>query len=410
MWTRVRDDKGRRVEGDAFWKLLRGEHQVTTKVELLDTDFRVEDIIYSSDRSNEVTNFISDGSIDVDKTRGTRRTAELTLLNPTSDFTPTMKDDDWDGKLYLNRMIRIWRGVYYGRSPLYVPCGTFMTDNIDVLVEQNMSLVNLTLSDRWKMLTKSFFGNNKTYEKGTYYNTIIRDLLEGAGIVGVSEVDNLDKLSTRTEADKKTNAKIQFKIGDSRGDKLKELCDRWDIDAYFDPMGKFVTEDRLDPEDRDVVWRFYSGPIEDGRNGRLVSLRRSFNDDNLYNHVIVIGTGGQDGEEKKKVWRAERRNTDKKSVTNIDRIGDRVKLIQSDRIGSDTEAERTLNRAWKMRLQLSESVEIQAISNPALEADDMIRITETEHARLDDTFRIQRFNIPLVSSLQTIQAVNIIRW
>jgi hypothetical protein len=420
MWRAVyTNDSGKPISNsNNFFETIKGDHRVTTKIQLLDTDFNGVDggTIYSSDFATTVTgpnisNFVSDGNIDVDVSRGTRRTAELTILNPTDDFTPSMKDDAWDGKLYLNRMVRIWRGCYYGNMPLYVPGGTFMIDTIDVLVEQNMSMVNLTMSDRWKMLTKSLYGYDKVYAKNTLYLDIIIDLLQGAGIdLSGKWGANLDHLPERTSDEKRTGGKVNFKIGDSRGDRLKALCDRWDIDAYFNPMGVFTTEDRLDHNDKDVVWRFYSSQSSDAANGRLVSIRRSFNDDNLYNHVIIIGTGGQEGQEKKKVYKSVKMNTRPESVTNIDRIGDRVYLKQSDSISSLAEADRAAERAWKLRSQVSETIEAKVISNPALEAGDVVGFKEMEHAKLNDTYRVQRFNVPLISSLQTIQCANIIRW
>jgi hypothetical protein len=414
MWRAVYNKQGRQIENDdVFFKALRSDYVVTSMVELLDTDFRSVEggTIFSADQEDEITNFISDGSIDVDTTRGTRRTSELTLLNPTADFTPSMRNDDWDGKLYLNRMVRIWRGLYYAGQPLYIPVGTFLVDNIDVIVEQNMSLVNLTMSDRWKMIQKSFYGANRKYLKNTLYTDIISDMLQAAQINLNGRFGAvIDNLHGRDPDDRRTNVNIVFKTGDSRGEKLKEMCDRWDIDAYFDPMGIFRAEDRRDARDKNTVWTFKSSPIdEDGHNGGLVSLTRSFNDDNLYNHVIVVGTGGQDGERKKRTIRATRENNNPFSVTNIDRIGDRVYLFQSDKISTQNEANRALNRAWRLRFQLSESIEAKVISNPALEGDDVVRIVETEHAKLDDTYRLQRFDVPLVSSLQTITAVNIIR-
>jgi hypothetical protein len=413
MWKAVYNAEGRQIDNDwVFFHALRRAHQVTTKIELLNTDWREVEggTIFSSEKTNEVTNFISDGNVDVDTTRGTRRTAEFTLLNPTHEFTPSMRNNDWDGKLYLNRMLRIWRGLYVNGQALYVPVGTMMVDNIDVQVEQNMSLVNLTLSDRWKMIAKSYYGSNKQYPKDTLYVDIIIDMLQAAQIdLNGRHGAVIDNLGTRDAADKRTNGKIQFQVGDSRGDKLKELCRKWGIDVYFNPMGVFVAEDRRDPKDRKVVWDFYSGEQQDGESGRLISLRRSFNDDNLYNHVIVVGTGGQDDKKKKDTVRVSREDNSPTSVTNIDRIGDRVYLIQSDTISTVAEANRALDRAWRLRFQLSEQVEAQVISNPALEGDDVIRVTERRHAQLDDTFRLQRFNVPLVTSLQTIQAVNIIR-
>lgn len=395
----------------AFFQTLREEHQITSKVSLLDTDFnQIEGgELYGADitdKANDISNLIADGNIDVDTTRGTRRTAELTILNPTAEFTPALEDfqpdGPWVGKIYLNRVVRIYRGLYVGRQPLYVPVGTFLIDACDVEVQQNMSQVVLTMSDMWKKLTKSYFARPVSYPAGTTYNLIIAEFLNAAG--GDQPLaPNLDNLNNRATEDKTLGSAIKFEQGDSRGDKLKELAQKWDIDVYFDPLGRFVSQDRLDAKDKAPVFEpgFYSSP---DRDGMLLSIKRSFTDDNLYNHVIVIGTGDQ-----KNVVRVQRRDDDPRSKTNIDRIGDRVFLVESDKIKTEDQANKALDRAWKLRFQIGETIDLETICNPALEGDDVIRITERNFAKVDATYRLARFSIPLVTSLQRIQAVNIIR-
>ena len=134
----------------------------------------------------------------------------------------------------------------------------------------------------------------------------------------------------------------------------------------------------------------------------LISVNREFSDDNLYNHVIVIGLDG------KAAVRRERADTDPRSKTNIALIGDRVWMIKDDKIKNTEQALKALNRAWDIRFQLSETLECQTISNPALEGDDVVRITDKTWAKVDGTYRLKRFTVPLVSSLQTMQAANII--
>lgn len=436
MWTRIydaegnyKDSSGREYNYRDFLDTLRRPHTSTAKIELLE---EIEDrdghivlneieggTIFSAEKTNELTNFITDGNMDVDTTRAVRRTAELTLLNPTAEFTPATGDFDpegpWVGKIYLNRIVRMWKGLYIGSQPFYVPVGTMMVDIADVLVEQNMGLVNLTLSDRMKKAMKSYVGNPEThnYPKGTYYNEIIRDLLDASGFPSTGRyryvIDVLDK---RSEGDKKTNIRIKLDQGDSRGEKLKELCDRWDIDIYCDPLGIVRTEDRRTDKDRQPVFSYWSREEDnEGRNGMMLSLKRSFSDDNLYNHVIIVGTGGANDENPntKKVVRSVRKDTDSRSKTSIDRIGDRVYLYESDKISTQGEADRALARAWRLRFQLGESIELTAVNNPLLEGDDMITITERDFAKIDGNYRVQRFNVPFVTSRQTIQAVNIIR-
>lgn len=411
MWKTVYYQNGKEApSSEAFFEALRTDHQTVVKVELLDTSFLPIEggtvFSTSNTKTNDVSNLVSDGNIDVDKTRGTRRTAELTLLNPSAEFTPATEDfssdGPWVGKIYLNRMVRIWRGVYVNSQPLYVPVGTFMIDVCDVLFEQNMSLVNLTMSDRWKMLAKSYFDEPVTYAADTTYNTIINDFIIAAGIpVEGKHAAVIDPLGTRDAADRKISHRLKFERGDSRGDKLKELCDKWNIDIYFDPMGALRTEDRRRARDRQQVWQFFSS---DTRRGMLTSIKRTFNDSSLYNHVVIVGTG-----DPKNAVVARRKNSDADSKWGINSIGDRVYIKESSRISTEAEARKALDRAWELRLQFSEQLECNTVCNPALEADDVIRITENTFVKVDDKYRLTRFNIPLVTTRQTIQAMNIIK-
>lgn len=414
MWQNVYDKHGHRVDGGLanFKKTLRTEHTVTTKIEMLDENLDpIEDgDIFSSDVTNDLTNFITDGSIDVDTTRGTRRTAELTILNPSAEFTPATQnfesEGDWVGKVYLDRNVRIYRGVYYAEQPLYVPVGTFMIDTIDVQVERNMSQVVMSMSDRWKMLSKSFFGYKHTYQKGDTYNSVIQDMLDSAGIT--TSFRTIDTLGSRDPADRKLTHDYAVDIGDSRGDKLKDWCKRWNIDIYFNPMGRLITEDRTRDRDRSVVWDYY---WSDDKDGMMVQLTRSFDDSNLYNHVIIIGSKevGTGKHKTRKPFKVSKSNTNPNSKFRIARMGDRVLLIQDDSIGTDAEANKALQKAWEVRTQLSETITMKAVSNPLLEGDDVIHIKEPNLAKLNDNYRLQQFDIPLVSSLQTLKVSQILK-
>jgi hypothetical protein len=414
MWNVVYDKNGRQVNNgvERFKEALRGPHTVTTKVEMLDENLDpVEDgDLFSADVENELTNFITDGSVDVDVSRGTRRTSEITLLNPSAEFTPATQgydsEGDWVGKLYLDRNVRVHRGLYYNGQALYAPVGTFMIDGIDVQVEQNMSQVILTMSDRWKKLSKSFFANHKTYDKGTLYNDIIIDMVHDAGILESQRT--LDGLGKRDSDDRKIHRDLKVDAGASRGDLLKKYCKKWNIDIFFNPLGRLVSEDRTRPRDKASVWKYH---WSDDSSGMLVNMTRSFSDDNLYNHVVVRGmkdTEPGNGKTMKPFF-VEKKNTNPASKFCINRMGDRVLFIDDDSINTVAEANKALERAWSIRTQMSESVRFQAISNPLLEGDDNITLEERNYAKLDDRYRLQRFDIPLVTSLQTLEVHQILK-
>ena len=389
----------------AFFAELRTGYTTASRLEVLNDDFDpIED--YTIDNSpvsqKTLTNFLSDGNIDVDTERGTRRTAEVTIINPTAEFTPSLKgfqaDSPWAGVVYVNRVIRLSRGVYFGDVPEYIPVGTFLVDNAQVIVERNMSLVVLTLSDMWKKLTKSILAAPKNFPSDTPYNTIISELVNEAG-ADQPLAPVLSDLSARAAEDKKIDTKITLEEGDSRGERLKEYCTAWDIDAYFDPKGRFITQDRQSPRDKEVVWHFYSSP---DRDGMLVNVSRSFNDDNLYNHVVVIGGTVQNP------IRRERKDEDPSSKFNIQSIGDRVLLIKDDKLTSVNKVLRRLDEEWQMRTKISETTECEVICNPALEGDDVIKLTEENFARVDQTYRLKRFNVPMVTSRMKIQVADVV--
>lgn len=415
---------------ESFRKAIRQEHQQASRVTFLDSNFdpvssnAILESCFCHASSRNVTNFVSDGNVDVDVTRLTRRTAELTILNPTRKFTPRKtKERDTDnsnetdpelvGYVYLNRLVRLERGIHISaKQHIYVPIGTFMIDIAEIIVERNMSVVVLTMSDLGKKLAKSYFGGDTptgtvTYPDGTRYTKIIKDLISDAGIPLTGKMQaNIDELESRTLAQKTIKKKLKFERGESRGERLKELCDKWDIDIYFDPMGRFIAQDRR--ENKEPVWEFRSSA--DG-TGMLVSVKRSLSDDSLYNHVIVIGTGNKKG-----IVRAERKNENPSSPTSISEIGDRVYYLESENISDQSEAISARDRAWKLRLQLEETVTCETVCMPALEGNDVVRIYENDHAFIFDPkdknlgkkYRLRRFNVPLVTSRQTIEANDMI--
>jgi len=127
-------------------------------------------------------------------------------------------------------------------------------------------------------------------------------------------------------------------------------------------------------------------------------VRKTISDDNLYNHVFVIGLG----DEKVPVI-YEKRNDDKASITNIDRIGDRVHILENQTWKTQAQVNSAGAKLWDTRFNLFEEVVIDVVCNPALEADDVIRITEPKFAKIGGLYRIKQMNVPLTTSKQTIQ-------
>ncbi len=383
----------------AFRDELRNPNQqVAAKATLLDSDFKeIPDGDFFTAGANDFQDVIVDGNVDIDITRGTRRTAELSILNDNGQFTPTVSTTDYDGKFYVNRNIRLYRGVVIaGGTPVYSPIGTFMIDSIDVLVERNMSQVNLTLSDHWKKLNKSLIVRHRTYASGMLINDVIKHI---AALTGADYplAPALDPLSTRTLAARQLSSTLTVERGESRGEIVKDLASKYGLDVYFNQEGRLVSNDRRAPADSQEVWSFYSTEGQ-GTFGMLNSVRKTISDDNLYNHVFVIGLG-----DPAHPVIYEKINNDPTSLANVDRVGDRVSILESQKWKTQAAVNDAGAKLWDKRFNLFEEIVIDVVCNPALEADDVIRIKEPRYAKVDGLYRIANMNVPLTTSKQTIR-------
>lgn len=379
-------------------QLRNPNQQIAAKATVLDPAFKeIPDGDFFTAGADDFQDYIVDGNVDIDTSRGTRRTAELTILNSNGEFSPDVATTDYDGKFYVNRNIRLYRGVVIGNRSIYAPIGTFMIDSIDVIVERNMSQMNFTLSDHWKKLQKSIQTRTKTYPVDTPINTVILELAASAG-ADFPLYPALDPLASRAAAAKQLSTKLVLERGDVRGDVLKDLANKYGIDLYFNVEGRLVSNDRRDPKDAQEVWHFYSSTADPTTMGMLVSVRRTISDDNLYNHVFVIGLGD---EKNPVIW--EKKNTDPASVVNVDRIGDRVHILESQKWKTTAAVTDAGEKLWAKRFNLFEEVVIDVVCNPALEGDDVIRVTESDLSKVSNLYRINQMNIPLTTSKQTIQ-------
>lgn len=79
-------------------------------MDVLDTDFNPIDggVFYDVGYSSDATGILIDGAVDVDVSRQARRTFNATLLNKFGEWSPNA---EWSGTFYVDRLIRLWRGM-----------------------------------------------------------------------------------------------------------------------------------------------------------------------------------------------------------------------------------------------------------------------------------------------------------
>lgn len=380
------------ISGAFIAALQSPGHVLRVRMDVLDTDFNIVSQFHDIGYGDEAADILVDGNVDIDVTRLTRRTFTANVLNPDGIWSP---GSDWGGTFYVNRIIRLWRGIDFGSSAELVPIGTFLIDSADVEVERSMSIVTLGGSDLWKKFGKSKFPKAKSWADGTSINTIISYIADQAGVTRL----NLDPLSGRASGDRNIGNKFSVEQGDNRGEMLAKLCADNGIDIYFDPLGQLTTQDFRTPGDQAVVYTY-----DPDDNNNLLTVKASFTDDNLYNAVLVVGTGDKDNV----VW-SRVRDTDPTSVTSVDRIGERVFLYETDTIKSQAVADATAERLFYQHVLVNEDITLETICNPAYEGNDVIRVRETEFSGLNGTFRLKALTVPMSTSRQTIRLLREIK-
>ena len=362
-------------------------HSFRVKMQVLDTDFNVVREFTDTGALDTPDNYLVDGSVDLDITRATRRTFTASLLNPDGQFSP---GSDWAGLFYVNRLVRFYRGVSYGVDSELVPIGTFMIDHADVIVERNMSMVVLSGSDLWKKLAKSSFtAVSRSWDAGESLVSVIKDMADNAGVTRFVD----DVSDDRTGDSATLNKKFSVERGDNRGDAILKLAQAYGLDVAFDPYGRLAIVDFRAPEDTRVVWT-----LDPDDSRMLLSLRSSYTDDALYNHAFVIGTGN-----KNDTVIAHMRDEDPTSVTSIDRIGERINKLETDLISTHEAAAKAAKKLFYKNILLTENISLDAICNPALDGNDVIRLREPQFARIDKTYRIRGLTIPFASARQTLK-------
>jgi hypothetical protein len=370
-------------------------HTIRVKMEVLNLGLNPVEggTFYGMGEKDKPTNYLVDGVVDVDVARGTRRTFTATLLNPEGIFAP---GSAWAGMFYVNRIVRLFRGVSFGDATEYVCLGTFMLDNVDIIVERNMSVVVMSGADLWKKVAKADLPHNVKYTAGTHVNAIIRDV---AGACGVSEL-NLDPLDNRPAEDRKLPKDRNYDSITKWGDLLRKVADTFGLDVYFDTFGTLVSQDTTTAQDKAVVWTFEPGTYE-----VMSQLRSSYNDDILWNGVKVVGTG-----DKNVIYHSVVHDTDPDSVTNINRIGRRTYKRETDDVSTQGQADRLAARLFDLRcLRVRNELNIESVCLPFFEGNDVVRIIEDVHSGTNTKSRLRVFSIPLTGSRQTLKTQRVVR-
>lgn len=320
---------------------------------------------------------IVDGTVTLDITAATRGRVDLTVR---VDDVPT--DPDHPLAPYGNEIL-IERGIQFSNGDVeLVSLGRFRIERTDVSEDQGGTVVRVAGRDRSARIIDARFAYAYSIAAGSSYDTTLESVLtEGWPSVPLS----LDALGGTTGllAVEEASDRWQFaqKMALDKGHHL-----------YFDGDGACVNPPVAQAGDRAPDQQ-----LVEGEGGLLVTATSTWSRDGTYNHVIATGEATSE-----LPVRAEALDDNPLSPTYVyGKFGDVIRWYSSPFVTTQEQAQSAAEAILSQELGTTKQVDFGTIVNPALEPNDIVRITR-QAAGVDEDHVIDQLTIGLTAdSLMT---------
>lgn len=278
---------------DYLNELAKTVRKSIVKIELLRTD---ESPLYTIDLSELRT----DGSLNVNKKNGLRRSVSFTLDNTTKKFFPSL-----DSNIWVNQKIKLYMGLLINGEEYLLPQGVFVLDDPTVTSD---GAVQISAVDKWSKLDGSlggFLSNIIIINAGTNLRTALKTIMSLTGDVKDIIVDN--SLATLT-----LPYQLIHEEGSTYGSIIEELALAFSANCYYNEDGALVFEKDVSDATKGSIWTFTSENSETNYQGGNTSHKFS----NAFNYCLVLGDNINGA-----IARGVAQNNDLLSPTSIPNIG-----------------------------------------------------------------------------------------
>lgn len=267
-----------------------------------------------------------------------------------------MEDEDEETFVeFLRAMIK--RLDYFEIKEIWeAQLGEFILDSINDSSDDFSGLISVTGRDYTKRCLLSKLTKSTMFEKDDLITDCIRNLALNAGIVKL-------KLPT-----------VPTLLG--KDSTWERDTDRWSImtdialannfELYFDAEGFLRMEPQQDP-----IATPASLKLEGGERGNLISRGRKTSDSNLFNHVVVVG---ESSDTSVPLVFAEAINTNDNSPSNVEKIGERTKIISSPLVTSELQAQELANTMLSVSSLEEFEMSFSAILMPWIEPGEILEM------------------------------------
>lgn len=253
--------------------LMQSDKELYYKLELLNKDFKVLDVIEG--------NLISD-NLSVDASSDIRRTYNCELFVSNSTF-----DIGYDKRFFFNRLIRPYIGIRHQRSGeiLWYCLGTYIFIDTNFNYDSANRTLSLTCNDLMCLLNGVMGGNLLNYKRtitaGTDARTIIIELLKEVGITKFFIEFNINTHSLSTF---EIPYDLVFDAGMTAYQIISEIVSLYPgTQLYFSKDGTFMIDRIPTSKNENIVLN------DDVLQPILVNEQFNTSFKDIYNHIEIWG-------------------------------------------------------------------------------------------------------------------------
>jgi hypothetical protein len=259
------------------------------------------------------------------------------------------------GRFWYDKIVRPYHGVRLANGDEWVtPLGTFFIDTIER--PHFPRVVRFTGRDYAKRLMLDRFNETTTFTAGLNVGAVIQAIATNAGI-------------TKFKFEETTSTLIEdvtFEKASDRAAACEELAKSIGYEVFFDRFEFFVFRPWVDPATAPIRHTFRA----DG-SSNMASFTRSTDDSQLFNVVLVHGSGTDNG----LVWGAAE-NTNPASPTNIATLGRRVMEVPSQFVASNAAANQMAANLLAVAGLEQYNIQVDALVAPWLEVGEAVEFLD----------------------------------
>ncbi|MFE6223035.1 DUF5047 domain-containing protein [Streptomyces sp. NPDC057854] len=361
------------TQSDRFYREIHGSHTIVSWIDVIGPDQKL------------IRLPATDGQVDVDRSAAVRRKLSCQCIDPLGLLTPR---DDGELLTPYGTELRAYRGVEYADGSQEVcKLGTFRLSKSSISDSNTGSpVIQLEAYDRARTVQRDKFKVPYTIASGTNAMTALKNIIKMT--FPAVQYDTITSTVT-------TTAPLLFDAGSDPWEAVFQLARSMGCEVYFDVEGRLAV---LPPNDPNALPSPDFTYVE-GEGNTMVDLTKEFNDEGVYNGVIVTGEsiGDQLPPVRGEVW-------DDNPTSPTYRLGPygEVPLFITDNLAKTEEQCKAIARAQlNLILGAASRIAITGIVNPSYECGDIVRVKRAR-SKIDGLYSVEAFSIPLRSGTQAL--------